>query len=60
MSNGREIGTAAIAIGLGILGGMAVAALLSALFSPRCPICNKPIPQGVNPCPHCHAVLKWG
>ena len=62
ISKGRKIGTATIAISLGILGGMPITTLLSALFSPnpKCPVCNKPISQGVNPCPHCHTVLKWG
>ena len=59
MSNGKDIGEAIVAIGAGILGGIALGALLSYLLGDRCPVCNRPIPRGVNQCPHCHTALRW-
>lgn len=60
MDSGKGVGEAIIAIGLGILGGIALSALLSHLFGHRCPVCNEPIEYGVNQCPHCHTALRWG
>lgn len=49
--------------GLGILGGVVIAAALSALSlkqQPTCPVCKASIPRKSNPCPRCNALLKWG
>lgn len=60
MTDGTDVGEAVAAIGLGILGGIALGAILSALFGHKCPVCHAPISYGANPCPHCHTVLRWG
>ena len=47
------------AVVLGVLGGIAVAAILSALTGAKCPVCNNQLIRGVRECPHCHAPLRW-
>jgi hypothetical protein len=44
---------------IGIVGGLLIASILNAFFSPRCPICKQIIPKGANPCPKCQTALKW-
>jgi len=48
MSNGKSLGElreAFAAIFLGIVGGLALAAILSAIFTKRCPYCSQQIPK---------------
>ncbi len=49
---------------LGILGGIILAAILSALTVKSgystCPVCNSPIQRYSYKCPNCHAPLQWG
>jgi len=54
-----DFGEALVAIGLGILGGIALAAILEGLSKPKCPECYRPINSGVPVCPYCHTVLRW-
>lgn len=48
-----------IAIVLGLVGGLALAAFLSYVLPPLCPGCNEKISQGARSCPHCHIALRW-
>lgn len=57
---GKEFGEAIGAILLGILGGLALAAILEALTKPKCPVCKHTIEKGITICPHCQASLQWG
>jgi len=61
MSNGGRGGGAEsiLAIVLGLIGAAAAIAIISALTSPPCPICKRPVARGANPCPHCHSWLEW-
>jgi len=34
-------------------------ALLSSLFQPRCPQCNRAIEKGTIVCPHCGVYIRW-
>lgn len=45
---------------LGILGGLALKALVDYLGRPRCPVCRRQIQRGVASCPYCHVALRWG
>lgn len=58
MTDGKDVGEAIAAIIVGILGGIALSELLSALLKRRCPVCGKPIPNGANSCPYCHTVVR--
>ncbi len=67
MSKNDNSGGALEAIAVGaaaILGGMILAAALAALTSRSgvytCPVCNAQIQRNSNPCPYCHAPLRWG
>lgn len=53
------IGEIIAGIILGILGGMALAALLRYLSGSKCPQCNQNIPYKANPCPKCGTPLRW-
>lgn len=44
---------------LGVLGGIALAAIIDALIGTRCPVCGGRIEEGVPVCPHCHSALEW-
>jgi len=46
-------------IALGIVGGIALAALLNALLGPRCPVCQRQIQRGISMCPYCRTYLQW-
>lgn len=60
MSNGQgNLGEAIGTIIVGILGGIALAALLEWLIGPRCPVCQEQIHRGVSFCPHCQTPLTW-
>lgn len=56
-----SIAEAIAGIILGIVGGIALATILSALSKPeyKCPVCGHPINYGVTYCPNCHAALRW-
>ena len=56
----RDPGGELLAVGLGILGGLAAIALLGLLSKPKCPNCHNQIDQGVTTCPYCHIPLQWG
>ncbi len=61
MSKGSD---AAVGIALGILGGAAVAYLLSKAVSSKatCPVCNTTVTKGKSEftsCPKCHTRLRW-
>lgn len=48
-------------VALGILGGIAFATILGALFDgDRCPVCNAQVQRNSNQCPNCHTPLEWG
>lgn len=59
MVNMRRAGEAVIAITLGILGGLAAAAIINWLVGSKCPACNKQISQGTKLCPYCKTSLEW-
>jgi len=44
------------ALMLGFLG----LALVSSLFKPKCPACNREIEKGRTVCPYCGTFLRWG
>ena len=47
-------------VALGIVGGIALAAVIEALSgSDRCPVCDAQIPRNSNQCPNCHTPLEW-
>ena len=54
-----DAGDAIAAIAIGILGGIAAAAILSALAGEKCPVCDSRLIRGVKECPNCHAPLRW-
>jgi len=56
----EDILTTTFAIVLGLVGGLFLAAILSAILPPLCPGCNEKIRQGTSSCPHCHIALRWG
>jgi len=61
MTDGRDGGEfieAIAAVAVGILGGIALGAILSALFKRRCPVCGNYIPDEAKSCPHCHIILR--
>ena len=63
MTNNSEDDGLLEAIGtvvLGILGGIAFAAILEALSGSRCPVCNAQVQRNSNQCPNCHTPLEWG
>jgi hypothetical protein len=60
MSRDSEFGDDLLALGIGIIGGLAAVAILSALFKPKCPVCHKIISNGISRCPHCGYPLEWG
>lgn len=55
-----NLGEAIAVIILGILGGMALAALLEQFTRTRCPVCQNQIQRGLSPCPYCLSPLRWG
>lgn len=59
MTNGKNVGEAIAAITLGVLGGIAAAAIINFLLGSRCPVCNNQISQGTRQCPHCKTFLEW-
>lgn len=62
MSNGDDLdlGEAIAAVGMGILGGIAIAAILEALFGKTvCPNCEKSLKRGTTVCPYCYTQLRW-
>jgi len=60
MTDDTDFGEAILAIGLGILGGLAIGAILEALSKTKCPVCNHEIPHGESYCPYCYTALRWG
>lgn len=58
--SGKELGEAVGAILLGIVGGLALAAILEAVTKPKCPVCKNTIEKGIAVCPHCQTWLQWG
>lgn len=58
-NSGKDLGEAIGAIFLGILGGLALGAILEALSKPKCPVCGNPIEKEAIICPHCSAWLQW-
>lgn len=54
-----ELGEAIAGIALGILGGLALGALLDYLLGPKCPNCNQPIKREIAICPHCGVLIEW-
>lgn len=54
-----EVGEAIVGIALGILGGLALGALLDYLLGLKCPKCNQPIKKEMARCPHCGRFLEW-
>ena len=60
MSKGSEAGEDLLALVIGIIGGLAAVAIFSALFRPKCPVCNKAISNGISQCPYCGYLLQWG
>lgn len=56
---GAAIGTAIGAIILGVLGGLALKAVVDYIGRPKCPVCERHVRPGVNQCPKCHTVLRW-
>jgi len=62
MSNDGDLSFAEFitAVGVGIFGGIAVAAILEALFGKNvCPKCKNPINKGIPICPNCSTQLGW-
>lgn len=59
MATGKDFGSAVGAAILGIVGGIAIAAILDALTSPKCPVCKNAVQRGVPVCPHCSSFLRW-
>jgi hypothetical protein len=57
--NGGKVGEAIGAILLGIIGGVALGAILEAVSKPKCPVCKQTIEKGVPVCPHCSSCLTW-
>lgn len=58
-NGGKNIGEAIGAILLGIVGGIALAAVLKYFSHPKCPVCHNQIQAGVSPCPFCCTALRW-
>jgi len=58
-NSGGNVGEALGAILLGIIGGVALGAILDAMSKPKCPVCNQTIENGTPVCPHCSASLQW-
>lgn len=47
-------------VALGILGGIALATVIEALFrNDRCPVCNASVQRNSNQCPNCGTPLEW-
>ncbi len=44
---------------VGIIGGLAIAAILDAILKPKCPVCNNPLEYGEEYCPKCKTALRW-
>ena len=59
-NSGSDMGEAIAGIALGIIGGLALGALLDYLLGPKCPNCNQPIKKEMSRCPHCGRFLEWG
>lgn len=60
MSNGgKNVGEAIGTIILGIVGGMALAALVDYLTGYQCPVCQQRIRRSMSRCPNCHSELRW-
>lgn len=54
-----DFGEALIALGIGIFGGIAVAAILESIFGKKvCPNCNTSIESGNSTCPRCYTRLR--
>jgi hypothetical protein len=58
-NSGKDLGEAIGAIILGIVGGLALGAILEAINRPRCPVCQQQIQRGIDYCPNCHTLLRW-
>jgi hypothetical protein len=58
-NSGKEVGEAIGAIILGIVGGLALGAIIEAISKPKCPVCNQTIEKNTAICPHCSASLQW-
>ncbi len=55
----RDVGEAIGGILLGIIGGIALGAILEAISKPKCPVCKQPIEKDTIICPHCSSWLQW-
>ena len=55
---GEDILAGIAAVVVGVLGGIALSAILSALSQRRCPVCKNPIPNQADYCPYCNAILR--
>jgi hypothetical protein len=55
---GDDILAGIAALVVGVLGGIALSAILSALSKRRCPICGNPIPNQAALCPYCNTILR--
>jgi alkyl hydroperoxide reductase subunit AhpF len=60
MENKQGVGEVVAAVALGIIGGMALAAILEHFATTKCPACQNQIKKGTSPCPHCNTPLQWG
>ena len=45
---GKDLGEAIAGIAIGIIGGLALGALLDYFLSPRCPSCNQPVKKEIT------------
>ena len=54
-----DLGESLIALGIGIFGGIAIAAILESIFGKRvCPNCNTSIESVISTCPRCYTRLR--
>ena len=58
-NSGRDLGEAVGAIILGIVGGLALGAIIEAVTKPKCPVCHNTIEKETIVCPHCSSWLQW-